>query len=90
MKDHVLGVVPICPACGTTLGGAFNTESDRAPQAGDPTLCCACRALLVFSGSPASSLRYPTPDEEREFLANANVQRAIAALAEVHRSGNFR
>lgn len=90
MKDHPLAITPTCPACATELGGAFNTTGDGAPENGDPTLCCACRALLVFSGSPVNSLRYPTPDEERTLLADPGVLRAIAALAEAHRRGIVR
>lgn len=84
MKDHILAVAPKCPACDAELRGAFNTNGDRKPRDGDPTLCGGCRALLVFAGDPVDSLRRPTADEERKFLANADVQRAIAALSFIH------
>lgn len=88
MKSHQIPGVVACPACGANLNGAFNTSSDDRPRDGDPSLCFYCRALLVYCGSPADSLRYPTPDEERQFLSDANVQRAIAALAATHARRN--
>lgn len=88
MKDHRHTAI-VCPACGAELTASICATDDAGPEDGgpedgDPSLCGYCRALLVFEGSPAS-LRRPTPEEEREFLADANVQRAIAALAEYHR-----
>jgi len=65
-------------------------SGDEKPTAGDPTLCFTCRALLIYCGSPINSLRYPTSEEQRRFLANSDVQHAIAALAEAHRRGIFR
>lgn len=87
MKDHLLPVALICPACGAQLDVALNTEGERSPRDGDPNLCIKCRALLVYSGTPVSSLRYPTSAEQREFLADPAVQHAISALAELHRRG---
>lgn len=84
MKDHLLPVTLVCPACAAQLDGALNTETDRGPRDGDPTLCIECRALLVHSGTPAHSLRYPTPEEQRTFLADPAVQRAIWALGQMH------
>lgn len=86
MKSHRVANTVHCPACGANLTGAFNSEDDEGPKAGDASLCAECRALLVYSGSPVDSLRYPTPNEERKLLADENVQRAIAALAAVHRT----
>lgn len=90
MKDHRLGYAVTCPACGTNLDGALNTTGERLPVDGDPILCARCRALLVYSGSPVNSLRYPTSDEQRVFLADPDVQHVIAALGEAHRLGVIR
>lgn len=87
MKSHVLNFSTQCPACGAQLDAALNTTSDHMPKDGDPSLCVKCRALLVYCGSPVNSLRYPTADEQRAFLADPAVQRAIMALAGVHRDG---
>lgn len=87
MGNHLLPAALTCPACAAQLNGALNTETERGPRDGDPTLCASCRALLVHSGTPVNSLRYPTPDEQREFLANPAVQRAIRALGQVHEQG---
>lgn len=86
MKTHRLDNAIQCPACGAELSGALNTTSDDRPRDGDPSLCFNCRALLVYSGSPANSLRRPTDDEERQFLADVNVQRAIWAIGQTHRA----
>ena len=88
MKSHRLDNAVKCPACGADLTAAFpvDGDTDEGPRDGDASLCVDCRALLVYSGSPVVSLRYPTPEEERELLADASIQRAIAALAEVHRT----
>lgn len=85
MKSHLLPSAVTCPACGTRLDGAFNTTSDDRPEEGDPSICIRCRALLVYCGSPVNSLRYPTVDEQRKFLADRAVQRGIAAVAAIHR-----
>lgn len=85
MRDHHLPVALQCPACGAKLDGALNTEGERGPRDGDPSICIECRALLVHSGTPVRALRYPTPQEQKEFLADAGVQCGIAALAELHR-----
>ena len=87
MKSHRLDSVIQCPACGADLTAAYpvDDDTDEGPQDGDASLCVDCRALLVYSGSPVDSLRYPTPEEERELLADEGIQRAIAALAAVHR-----
>lgn len=73
-----------CPACGTNLDGAINGNTDR-PQDGAALLCGYCRALIVFSGSPVASLRYPTDEELRRFLADPEMQQTIAALGAYHR-----
>lgn len=77
-----------CPSCGAELNGSIGTNTDASPSAGDVTLCGYCRALLMFEGDPVDQLRRPTLDEETELLADPNVQRAIAALAELHRRHN--
>ena len=87
MKSFWLPDTLVCPACGTTLSGAINTTGDREPEDGDPTICVVCRALLVYAGAPAASLRYPTDEEQRAFLADPAVQRGIHAIAEYHRQG---
>lgn len=83
MKDHLVAKMS-CPGCGAGLDGALNTETDRGPRDGDPTLCVECRSMLVYSGTPVNSLRYPTSEEQREFLANPHMQRVIAAMRIVH------
>lgn len=83
MRDHLLPVKLTCPACNAKLDGALNTTANRGPQDGDPTLCVKCRALLVYAGKPVASLRYPTTGEQREFLADPAVQRAIWALGQL-------
>ena len=90
MKSHHLTFSAKCPACGTELDVALNTTGDDMPEDGDPSLCVKCRALLVYCGTPVNSMRYPTEDEQRRFLADPAVQRAIAALAEYHRDGFIR
>lgn len=86
MKNHRLFGPLECPSCGVTLDGAWNTTSDAGPADGDATLCVYCRALLVYRGSPVNSLRHPTKEEEQKFLADPGVQRAIAAVAAMHRN----
>lgn len=84
MKDHHLAVTLTCPACGAKLDGALNATGDRLPQDGDPSLCVYCRALIVHAGTPVNSRRYPTSEEQREFLADPDIQRAIWALGQLH------
>lgn len=90
MKPYQLPQAITCPACGTALGESVKTtnrrsDNDHQPRDGDPSICFACRALLVPFGSPVNGLRYPTDDEERRFLADPDVQRVIAAIGETHR-----
>ena len=84
MKAHMKVTTDRCPACGIVLNGALGTNTDQRPSVGDCTICGHCRALLVYDGDPLQ-LRRPTLDEEAELLADPDVQRAIAALAEFHR-----
>lgn len=84
MKDHRLANALICPACGAEPDGALNATGERLPRDGDPSLCIECRALVVHSGTPVNSLRYPTPEEQREFLADPQIQQAIWALGQLH------
>ena len=90
MKEHLLPVALTCPACGAKLDGALNTQSDHSPREGNPGLCVKCRALLVYTGTPVNSLRYPTPEEQAEFLSQPAVQRAICALRQLHERGPIR
>lgn len=85
MRDHLLPVALRCPACGAELNGAFNTEGERGPRDGDPSICIECRALIVYSGTPVRALRYPTPQEQKEFLADPEVAHAILVVGELHR-----
>ena len=73
MKSHRLDSVIQCPACGADLTAAYpvDDDTDEGPQDGDASLCVDCRALLVYSGSPVVSLRYPTPEEERDAAVTA-------------------
>lgn len=84
MKDHLLPITLTCPACDAKLDGALNATGDRLPRDGDPSLCIYCRALIVHSGTPVNSLRYPTPEEQRAFLADPEIQHAIWALGQLH------
>ena len=86
MKDHK--VAPLtCPACAAQLNGALNTSSERLPREGDPTICVYCRAILLFVGEPVHSLRRPDLQEEIVLLLDPGLQRAVAALNELHRRG---
>ena len=87
MTAHRTGSM-FCPLCGATLSGALGTNTDASPSAGAVVLCGYCRALLMFEGDPVDQLRRPTLDEETELLADPDVQRAIAVLAELHRRHN--
>ena len=83
---HRHGRELFCPLCGEMHNGAINASGeDVAPSPGDCTLCGYCRGLLIYGGDPIDHLRRPTLDEETELLADPDVQRAIAALAELHR-----
>lgn len=85
MRGHHLAVAVTCPACGANLDGALNSTGVNLPKAGDPGLCVYCRALLVYCGTPVvNSLRYPTSEEQRTFLADPAVQRVILALKQHH------
>lgn len=84
MKAHGKVTEDWCPSCGIVLNGALGTNTDERPSVGDCTICGYCRALMVYDGDPLQ-LRRPTLDEETELLADPDVQRAIAALAELHR-----
>lgn len=83
MKDHKI-VSMACPACATSMDGAFNTESERRPIDGDPAICVVCRAINVYAGTPVNSLRPPTEQEFAEFMANEHLQKVVAALGIAH------
>lgn len=38
----------VCPTCSEVLDAATNTEGDRAPKAGDVSVCAYCATLLIF------------------------------------------
>lgn len=67
-----------CPACGVGIYGITHV--------GECSFCSACRAMITldFDEQRNPVLRYPTDQEETEWLANPRVLRVIAALASHH------
>jgi len=72
-----------CPSCATPLDGATSVGHGHRPNAGDVTVCIYCGAILIFTAR--GGLRPPTPDERAELAADPTVQRAVKAVAVVHR-----
>lgn len=48
MATHETNPQTICPACSMGLDAATNAGGDRAPRAGDLTVCGYCAEALVF------------------------------------------
>lgn len=48
-----------CPACGkpADAGEGIHESTERAPAAGDPTVCASCGELLAFAQHPRARRR---------------------------------
>jgi len=72
-----------CPACGYHIDAATCVEGNYQPSPGDPTVCVACGAVLVFT--EARTLRATTAAEVATFPAETRrlltkVQQAVGRM----------
>lgn len=82
-KGDVTRTAPmVCPGCGSPQTGRL--EAGQLEQAehvdGDVGVCFYCSALSVYVGTPAHSMRAPTPEEERELRADPEIRRMLNDL----------
>jgi len=68
-----------CPKCDHPFEAATSTTGQRAPQAGDLSVCIECGNLMTFTAN--RTRRALTEPERQSALANPDVQRVLAALA---------
>lgn len=67
-----------CPNCDSAYNGVLLGDDDRAPEAGDGTICLVCYALLVIvEVDPQISLRAATMLEFDEFARSELGQRIM-------------
>ena len=84
MDDHVTPESR-CPYCGHRFNRAANIDDadDRGPAPGDITICIACASILEY-GADGVAVGLP-PEREKEIAADAQVQRARAAVLALDR-----
>jgi hypothetical protein len=68
-----------CLRCGNLHQGALAVNGQDPPNPGDLALCLDCGAILVYL---ENGFRWPTDEETAEALADPDLQRARAAVAE--------
>jgi hypothetical protein len=44
-----------CPYCGAILDASMGFDDDIEPNAGDVSVCCACRGFLIWEHAPAGN-----------------------------------
>lgn len=67
-----------CPWCGTRPARvSCVTDPAALPEPGDVTVCSACRQVAVFTDTGKAR---PTPEQDVEIRANADVAWALAHL----------
>ena len=74
-----------CPYCGERCDAHAEVADPAAqPRDGDCSVCFGCGEVAVYFAITPSvlALRQPTQDERRELLADPDVRRARAAIAE--------
>jgi hypothetical protein len=81
LRVERLTVVPrsACPDCGAVSNGAASYGSNSRPEPGDPTLCFACGALLMYADD--LRLRLPTGAELIQLQSDRTVWRLIEAAS---------
>ena len=67
-----------CPKCSKPFLWASGVQRDRAPKAGDNTICSACGAIVTFMAD--MSVQPATPAEIAEALKPEVCRRAYQAL----------
>lgn len=68
-----------CTICGYPLGGTSPvTEPGAVPKDGDASICVYCGAVAAFNDD--GTLRRPTADEMREFLADDVIRQAVRSV----------
>ena len=72
-----------CSSCARMLDGAFEINSDVAPQPGDLSVCIYCAAVNVFDDELHH--RAPTPLELIAAIRNPEVRRARQAVLQLPR-----
>ena len=66
------------------LNAHTNTVRAAPPKTGDYTICAYCDSVLMFT---SVGLRLLTGKQLEKALADPNVQRARAILAQIYREG---
>lgn len=84
MKMHSLPAAQACPTCGRENDAVSNFDNERAPTAGDFSLCIHCQGLHVFDGS--LQLRHPTESDLATVPLDA-VSRYQAAMTAARKAG---
>jgi hypothetical protein len=68
-----------CPDCGAVSNRPASYAANARPEPGDPTLCFACGALVVFADD--LRLRLPTGAELIQLQSDPTVWRLIEAAS---------
>lgn len=71
--------VAVCPTCGARRDAHAALSGDRAPRAGDVSVCGECAAVAIYTGEPLRPVREPTAIELRALLEDPEIRAAVAA-----------
>jgi hypothetical protein len=89
MKDTKLDGQPFCPACGETVDGALDMESDKTPGDGDIGVCMYCGEFMVYRAEPNGQFRIDSLSAEQfhqmPFNTKATMLKYRSAIEQMRR-----